>query len=306
MNPMNTIETAQWSELTFGQCNLGDSRLTNRLIDYAKRQADAPGASTMGSCDGNEAASEGAYRFLRNERVNPKDIDKGVFLSTAEQCKGHELLLSIQDTTGVEVSHVPLRKNLSSMGEPSGFLVHTNMMVNAKSGCPIGIIDQQRVVRPNRKDRRDTEKRKKTSYQDKESYRWESSSCQMVELLGDARNVITICDREADLFEFLEYHRRENLRFIVRCSQNRVLASGKMLWDEMKEMPIVGYRQIEIAQRGPWKPAFEKTREGREARTAILEIRSGSVMLPCPKGKDSSELLPISINIVYVTEMSIC
>lgn len=83
---MNTIETAQWAELTFGQCNLGDSRLKDRLIDYAKRQADPPGASTMESCDGDEAASEGAYRFIRNERVKPKDIDMGVFLSTRRDC----------------------------------------------------------------------------------------------------------------------------------------------------------------------------------------------------------------------------
>jgi hypothetical protein len=136
------------------------------------------------------------------------------------------------------------------------------MIVDAKSGCPVGIIDQQRYVRPKKKNRKNIKcsKKNKTKvpYEEKESSRWESSSCRMAELLGDMSHVITVCDREADVFEFLEYHRRENRRFVVRCSQNRVLSSGRMLWDEMEEMPVLGYRKIEIEQRGPWKPAFEK------------------------------------------------
>lgn len=301
---MNNFSTQQWAEETFGRSNLGDPRRTKRLVEYARSQADAPTASTFGSCEGDIAASEGAYRFLRNHAVDPKSIDTGVALSVIEQCKGYKLLLSIQDTASVEVAHSSLRKELVEEGNPTGFLVHSTLMVEAESGFPLGLIDQARWTRPKdraSKNKNGTEVRRK--YIEKESYRWETASRHMVEMMGDVSNVITVCDREGDVYEFLQYHQEHALRYIVRAAQNRRLAEGTSLWKAMEQMPILGYRVVQIEQRGPWKPACEKKREGRQARETTLEIRGGQTKLLWPKKDKPESAAVVTVNVVYVREV---
>ncbi len=299
---MNTIETTQWAEEIFGKCNLGDPRRVTRLVNYAAKQAAAPGASTFGSCEGDMAASEGAYRFLRNDNVEPKDIDNGVARATVAQCLRKNVVLAIQDTTGVEVAHVPLRAQLKDEGCPTGFLVHSSLMVDGETGVPIGLINQMRWIRE--KERAGKETRRQRNYEEKESYRWEVASRRMVALMGDASNVITLADREADIFEFLHYHQENRLRYVVRVSHERILASGETLWSHLEKMPMLGYRQIEIGQRGPWRPAFEKNeRPGRKARVATLEIRAGQMTLPQPKRSKSSS--PVIVNVVYIKEIDV-
>lgn len=303
---MNNIESREWADETFGRSNLGDPRRTARLIDYARRQADDPAASTFGSCGGDVAASEGAYRFLRNDYVDPKAIDIGVNLSTAKLCKGLKLVLAIQDSTSVEVAHVPLRKELEREGCPTGFMVHSTIMVNGESGFPIGLMGQERWTRPKEiiSESESVVAEKKRVYTEKESYRWETASREMVDIMGDVGNVITVCDREADIYEFLQYHQDNELRYIVRAAQDRRLAKGSRLWQAMEEMPILGYREIQIEQRGPWKPQFESLRPGRKARKATLAIHAGTTKLLWPKNDKPKEARPVVVNVVYVREVN--
>lgn len=297
---MKNLETVQWVDMVFGQCDLGDPRRLARLKDYAARQSEAPTASTFGACEGDVAATEGAYRFLRNKAVKAKNIDRGVALSTVELCKGRKTLLAIQDSTSVALAHVPLRDGLKEKGCPTGFMVHSTLMADGDTGEVIGLIDQVRWIRP--KDRPDKSMRKERNYEDKESFRWEESSRRVAELLVDASNAITVCDREADIFDYLQYHLDNNSRFVMRASQDRALEKGVKLWQKMEDLPVVGYREIKIAQRGPWKPEFEKTREGRKARSARLELRAGVITLPFPSRQEIKE--SITVNVVYVKELN--
>src|SRR3989338_3566589 len=297
---MKNLETVQWVDMVFGQCDLGDPRRLARLKDYAARQSEAPTASTFGACEGDVAATEGAYRFLRNKAVKAKNIDRGVALSTVELCKGRKTLLAIQDSTSVALAHVPLRDGLKEKGCPAGFMVHSTLMADGDTGEVIGLIDQVRWIRP--KDRPDKSMRKERNYEDKESFRWEESSRRVAELLVDASNAITVCDREADIFDYLQYHLDNNSRFVMRASQDRALEKGVKLWQKMEDLPVAGYREIKIAQRGPWKPEFEKTREGRKARSARLELRAGVITLPFPSRQEIKE--SITVNVVYVKELN--
>lgn len=292
----------KWAESTFGQCDLGDPRRTKRLIKYAQQQAEAPTFSTIASSNGNTAKSEGAYRLLRNKHVEADDIMHGVAQATAELCQGRQVLLAIQDTTSVDVAHIPLRKELSDSGSPTGFLVHSTLMVDAKAGLPVGLIDLVHWTRPKNREKKRANKK---AYIEKESYRWEQASCRMVELIGDVSHIITVCDREADIYEFLQYHKKSGQRFIVRAAQNRRINDDELLWDKMESLPVVGYREIQIEQRGPWKPVFEKVRPGRKKRTATLEVRAGEVTLLCPKNDSPKDTAPIVLNAVYVREINV-
>lgn len=56
-----------WATDEFGAANLGDRRLTQRLIKLATRFADKPTASIPGAC-GDWAETQAAYRFFDQSR----------------------------------------------------------------------------------------------------------------------------------------------------------------------------------------------------------------------------------------------
>jgi hypothetical protein len=59
-------DAATWSEAIFGSCELGDKRLTRRLIQIGNQLSGSQDISLSKSCDGKGALIEGSYRFIRN------------------------------------------------------------------------------------------------------------------------------------------------------------------------------------------------------------------------------------------------
>ena len=72
---MNVVtDAACWADENFGRCDLGDKRRRARLVRVASDLARRAGSSLLQACDGDDAASEGLYRLLRNEAVAPAAI----------------------------------------------------------------------------------------------------------------------------------------------------------------------------------------------------------------------------------------
>ena len=125
----------------------------------------------------------------------------------------------------------------------------------------------------------------------------------MEERLGETENVITVCDREADIFEFLAAQQEGGLRYLVRSFQNRrLMHSDRLLWEEMEHLQFQGTKDLEIAQRGPSRGSFG-LRPGRTKRSTRLQIHSGSTIL-LPKNLKTKNIEPITINVVYVKEIN--
>jgi hypothetical protein len=127
----------RWAELQFGNCKLGDIRRTQRLVDYAARQAVRPEASTHAVCSGNDAVAEGTYRWVRNSAIDRRDVDEGPFQATTQICKSRQLLLAIQDTTTLTHTYC-VADELGSVGaveghHVAGVLVHSTLMVDAQN-----------------------------------------------------------------------------------------------------------------------------------------------------------------------------
>jgi hypothetical protein len=74
---MHETDAYAWAQVTFGHCALGDRRRTRRLVEYAAREAGSGAHSTGRACAGQPAEAEGAYRLMRNDKVNPGDIAEG-------------------------------------------------------------------------------------------------------------------------------------------------------------------------------------------------------------------------------------
>jgi hypothetical protein len=291
-----------WAEEVFGDCQLGDERRLRRLVEIAAMHASDPEASTAALCAGDEAAKEASYRFLRNDKFDTADIDEGAYLSAADKAQGLPLVLAIQDTTGVSFTHATAQV-LAEEGCPTGFQAHTTLLVDPARQLPIGLIDQDRWLRPP-KEERAKEKGKKKSYEEKESHRWEEACERVRERLGSMANVINVADREADIFEFLHYQSKGGQRFVIRACNERVLTTTdeRYLWAALETQPVMGTRQVTIRQRGGQRGSVSQSeREPRRAREAHVELRSAAVVLKPPAGK-ATDYAPVALNAVLVRE----
>ena len=125
--------------------------------------------------------------------------------------------------------------------------------------------------------------------------------------MGDTE-VVTVCDREADLYDFFRLSDQIGCPVLVRAKANRVVnlesrfseQSGIKLWEHMRQQLGTGSYTIDI-------PRISKTRHNKErkARTATVTLRFGSFTLNPPRNnpKHNTENLPdIEMNAVYVLE----
>lgn len=287
----------KWAEEIFGDCELGDARRTNRLISLASSCAKDVDASILGSCNGNEAQIEGAYRFLRNEFIDPEEIRNGGYQSTVRLAAKESTLLAIEDTTTLSYSHQASRElgytSNSNSAKTKGFQVHSVLMLSEETTRCIGLAEQTWYCRDNSEYGKRAY-RKMRNYQEKESYWWEHASKQISEQFGNKMDdVISVCDREADIYEYLSYKLENNQRFIVRARVNRLITStGNKLFEEVLETPCVGTYKLQIHQKG-----------SRKAREALIEYRATSVEIIVPK-THSSKGYPatLSLNVVAATE----
>lgn len=301
MNSMTSKTTIEWAESLFGLCDLGDARRVKRLVSYAALQAEDPAGSTSKVCEARSSEAEAAYRLLRNPNISAQDIDNGAFASIAEECESRGLLLAIQDTTSVGVTHLPLAKNLKERGSPTGYLVHSTLMVDFEEDEVIGIIDQCRWLR--KKARPGASTRGKRAYSEKESFKWQASHERMQALLPDKRDIITICDREGDIFDFISYHHKNESRYVIRSSYNRKTTSGMALWDVLESAPKFGEYKTKISQRGPGKTCEGKRRPARKERVARFELRAQQVILGS-KNQKNSAIAPTKVNVIYLREIT--
>lgn len=297
MNDTILFNTQAWAQAIFGGCELGDERRTRRVVKMAGQLAAHTGRSLAQSCDGDEIVQEGAYRLVRNYHVQAEGLMAGGFLATTREAAHRQRLLAVEDTTTLSYRHA-VRQGLGELGGPgrrtgTGLWVHSSLLVDADSEQTIGLIEQDYWSRPAAQ-RGKRHQRKERAYAEKESYKWQRTSERVASRLGqDMAKVITVCDREADVFEYLHYKHNRGERFIVRAAQNRRLwAEEQRLFEQVRRHgQDRGRVGVQVPQRG-----------GRPARRAVLELRSAEVTLALPQRPDGSELSPIRVNVVLAEE----
>lgn len=293
-------DAAKWSEAIFGRVDLGDKRLTKRLVQMGTQLSGSSGSSLSHSSSGDEALLEGGYRFLRNPRVNASQIASGGYEVTSKLAKSSSLLLAIEDTTSLVYSH-ELSKQLGYTGnnpqaKSKGYQVHSTMLVDAMTERTIGLIAQNRWCRKQSEYGKSTQ-RGKRAYKDKESYKWEQNTHELEQRLEEKlTDTISVCDRDADVYEYIQYKTEHQQRFVVRACHNRRLneLSGT-LFTHLSKLPVLGTYFIDIAQKGH-----------RQKRKAELVLKATRVVLQPPERRkgDGEQLKPVTVNIVYATEVN--
>lgn len=316
---MNTMKKAghagDWAAIEFGGINFGDKRLTERLIRITDRLSEAPESPINQAC-GRWSQTKAAYRFFQNENVCEKDILASHVQQTVQRARKYETILAIQDTsyfaytdhrktTGLGMISKAPGKNVETL-TTVGLIMHSSFAVTTE-GLPIGLLDQNVFSRkPQPEELKNKKEKGHNAYvaiEDKEGIRWLNSLKKTQEaVLGSKVQVVTICDREGDFYEFLEFVRKLDASILVRARGDRVInkpsrCSEKLdtrLWGTIQALPNQGFIEVEI-------PA----RDQKPARIAKLETRFGSFRMNPPRNniRHRTEDLPdLNLNAVHVVE----
>lgn len=284
-------DTELWAEKLFSGADLGDARRSRRLVSIAGALASHTGQSLAQSSK-SSADIEAAYRFTRNQNIEAQSIAEAGYAMTAEYASNYDCLLAIEDTTSLSFTHKTVREELgytTSNKDSKGIYAHSVLLFAPEEKHIVGLIEQNRWTRDVGEYSK-KHKRHKRLYEEKESYKWERASSIVAERLGtDMEKVISVCDREADIIEYLTYKTAHQQRFIVRSFHNRNLNNeDERLYQFSESLKLGGTRTVEVTQKG-----------GRNHRIAECEVFYAPVSIKAPEKKEGNS---ISLNYVCCRE----
>ena len=140
---------------------------------------------------------------------------------TVERIKQHETILAIQDTNELNFTHHKSKKDLRHLNSITsrGLKVHS-VFCASPQGIPLGLLNQK-VWAHDVSNIGKKHSRHKREIKEKESQRWLDSLLVTEEVIPEKVTVVTVADREADIYEFLSQPRRTNSELLIRAYQNR-------------------------------------------------------------------------------------
>lgn len=169
--------------------------------------------------------------------------------------------------------------------------MHSTFVANTQ-GVPLGVIDQKTWARE-----KETigiaKQRRQRETKDKESQRWLDAVTVTQQVIPQDIQVVTITDREGDIYDLFAMPQTKNSDFLIRATHNRrVDHESKYLHQAISEIQACGTITIEL-QRNP----------EREARKATLTLRFATLEIQVPlHHKKRSELKPVSLQVVLAQE----
>jgi hypothetical protein len=261
---------------------LGDARRNLRLARIVTTLAEHP-ESSIPEAMGDWGQLKATYRFFDNPNCDPQEILAAHRRSTLRRIVGRDLILIAEDTTQFDFSTHHAAQGMGPTGAKGlqGFFMHSALGMTVE-GIPLGLLGcrtWKRAPEPQ-------------EGQPKESARWPEMLTGATADLPPECHTVTICDREADFFEFLSAAARQEQRVLVRASHNRTLVGeAARLWETMATAPSLGRLEVHIP-RG----------DDRAPRRAQLELRSRPVTIPAPAYRGRERLAPVAIVAVLAEE----
>ena len=280
--PKETKQVEDWAQEEFGDADLGDTRLTNRLVSLVRDFYARPQASVPQACQ-SRAKTKAAYRFFEHPRINMDKVLEQHYESTLGRVSQQGLVLAVQDTTTLNYSAHPATENLGPIGyrldKGIGLIVHDTMTFT-QDGTPLGLLDVQCWARDGA-DFGKKKRRHQLPIEQKESNKWLVSFRKVAEAQKRCPQtmLVSVGDSEADVYELFELALRDPYgpKLLVRAYQNRVLAREQgYLWEKINEQQVAGIQEIHLPRSGR-----------RPARVTRLKVRFARVTLKPPIEKSA-------------------
>jgi hypothetical protein len=287
--------TEQWVAVEFAGIKLDDARLNRRCQEIAVALARQPEAPINRACE-DWADMKAAYHFFANSKVTPERILASHRQRTAARMSEHALVLAVQDTTFFNYNHHPHTEGLGEIGNKThkqkGFGMHSTLAVTP-TGMPLGLLTQAFFTRTPDEATHQPNKVRQLPIEEKESYKWMQALEQTVELTPPGVEVVTVCDREADIYEMFTTAKDKDAKLLVRASTDRLLVDSEAgkLWQKVGQQAVAGRLTVQIP----------KNRH-REARRAEVSVRFTPVDLKPPWRPNQKKLPGVTLFAILVRE----
>jgi hypothetical protein len=283
-----------WAVAEFSKIDLQDKRLNKRCQKLASDLEQQPTDPINQACE-DWADTKAAYRFCDNPKVTPDKIISAHSGRTVKRMKKHALVLAIQDTTFLNYTHHPQTAGLGEIGTKEqnqrGFGLHTTLAVTAQ-GQPLGVLLQQFIERPIGEPARTAAELRKLPIEEKESYRWIEAFQKTIALTPEGVQVVTVCDREADIYEMFVMAHEQHADLLVRANPDRRLDEAtKKLWAKVEVQKQAGELTVDIVGN-----------DKRAARQATVTVRYCTVKLLAPWRPRQKKLPSVTLTAILVRE----
>ena len=270
------------------------------MLGLCRATFEAPSASFCAlSADRN--FRKGAYRLCSHPEVSlerllsPAINELGAAIRRGE---AGETVLCIQDTTELNLTHLPQMRGLGELtvSDGRGLFLHPALALTS-TGVPVGLLRAKTFVRDPAEHGK-TQQRRARLFEEKESSRWWETVEETERIVDCPGRLLTICDREADSLDFISRAALCQRRVLVRATQDRLLeehgeTETRRLWSRVLSHRIQGARSIYV----PAQSARPR-RQARAARWAEVRLRFAQVVLR----KQSSPNSRVPVWAVWVGE----
>lgn len=285
----------EWIEMEFATLDLNDKRLETRAHRIVSDLSARPTGSIPEFSE-NWAATKAAYNFFSNENVSAAAILAAQRQATLERIKAYGLVLGLQDTTEVNLTHFPATEGTGSLGcgKSQGFLTHSTFVVTPE-GLPLGLLAQETWVRTAQPPGPRAPHRERP-IEAKESYKWLKALTESSLAWPSATQLLMVSDRESDVLEYFLHPRPPQVELLLRATQNRAVeASEWLLWQTVRQAPCGGCVTIEV-----------QAKEQQPARTATCQVRYQGVTVRPPKNRPAHlpKLKAVRLSAILLEEVA--
>lgn len=301
-------EEVNWAQRQFGGANLSDVRRIHRLVKVGLAMAENPGASIPELCK-TPYDVKATYSLFKHPEATPDNLQYGHRKQVRARLKESDVWLLVEDTS--ELSWTTKRRipGLGPIGNDNedlqGFLLHSVLAVRWEQEVQpglfhrpalevVGLADQLYEVRKPIPAHETGHRSRERLNRERESHLWNTCTQHLGPAPQDARWV-RICDRAADIYEFLVACLALRHGFVVRACQDRALTHPRTrLFEQARTISPWGRFELKLRER-PKRPA----------RTAQLAIAAQPVSIRSPQrpGASPGKLPPVACWVVRVWEL---
>jgi hypothetical protein len=281
------------------------------LVKVVGDQAAQPQASYAQAAGGQRHELKGYYRLLNNPRpeLDLESLLQTHRAQTLRRMAQESTVLLVQDTTDLNYSTRGGCAGLGQIGtnqtgaKSRGLRLHSSLALSPE-GLPLGITQLQGYAPQSAKG-----KNKDRPIEEKDSYRWLKGFDEAMRLAGQLPNtrIISVSDREADMFELFDFRRRQAGRkaeLLVRAKTDRCLeGTDQKLFQELALCPLAQTVSIPVPrQREHVSKPSTPGRPALQTRTAQVEVRFKAVTLSSPNTAQTRNLEPLKLWAIYLVE----
>ena len=307
------VDGDEWANSEFGGAELGDLRLSERLVDAARLQAAMPGRAFCAVAQGDWATTKGYYRMIdhpASSEVTMEAILAPHRRRTLQRMKARKTVLCIQDGSDLNYARLAKCEGLGVIGtnqtgtRSGGLNLHSTFVVGT-DGLPLGVLAAQ-CTAPLPKAKDDSRRAEELPIEEKKTFSWIVGLRECVKLAAELPDTRQVCvmDRDADFFELFDEQRRSGtVDLLVRAQYDRRTNGDLNLFEAVRQTAVRAELRIDVPrQSARLKKTKQAARPTKAARKAVVALRYQKIELPPPRYHKDKK--PIVLWVVHVAEPS--